>query len=364
MYVCGVTVYDYSHIGHARVRRVRRAVPAAHALGVRRGRTSQLPRRGRQDRANENAAKPRPFVWDRFVEAFPGRRHEFELFAAFARAASHGAHGRHHRHDEPFGGEGTHVRDWGRGRVLRGGLLTLIGALSGRKPEDNRAGEAIASPWTARKGTPRISRCGRRRSPASRRGRRPGARAGWHRERGAGRRSDVPRRRPADIRRRRDGPGAHHARRRPRGRRRLNGLAHASAAPLPTPASRSLSTGYRSVLKSFAEDVQEPREFLHHPRGDGAVPPDRARWMLLPRRGVPAARYTRRRWRRLPIGCSTRTRRLDATSVRQRLRRRRSRRMRMDLRRSFGKLKGAGRGRRRGVATAARACRILVEAGG
>ena len=128
MYVCGVTVYDYSHIGHARV------YVAFDVL------FRQLMRLGYDvtyvrnftdvddkiiARANETA-KPATRARGPLRGGFSGRRHEFELFAAFARAASHGAHGRHHRHDEPFGGEGARVRDWGRGRVLRGGLLTLV----------------------------------------------------------------------------------------------------------------------------------------------------------------------------------------------------------------------------------------------
>jgi cysteinyl-tRNA synthetase len=155
MYVCGVTVYDYSHIGHARVYVAfdvlfRQLMSLGYDVTYVRNFTDVDDKI--IARANENGETCDALV-DRFVEAF-----REDVFALNCLPPSLEPRATAHMDD----------------------IIDMTSRLveKGHAYETGDGDVYFAVPSTRRKGTPRISRCGRRRSPASRRGRRPGARGG------------------------------------------------------------------------------------------------------------------------------------------------------------------------------------------
>jgi cysteinyl-tRNA synthetase len=145
MYVCGMTVYDYCHLGHARMLIVfdvvrRHLVASGYDVTFVRNITDIDDKI--IQRARENG-EPMQALTERFIHAYARRLRRARRPAGRPRAARDGVSGADRRDGAGARRQGLCVSGGERRRLYAVSKFTPYGQLSGKRPADLRAGARI-----------------------------------------------------------------------------------------------------------------------------------------------------------------------------------------------------------------------------
>ena len=178
MYSCGVTVYDFSHVGHARMLMVFDVITRyLRFAGYRGDVRAELHGHRRQDHpARQPGGRAGPRDLRALHRRLPRGHGRARRAAPRRRAEGDRARPRDDRADRAPGRPRLRLPGGGR-RLLRGAAASRPTA-SSRARTSTTCRPAPASRWTSASAIRATSRCGRAPSRASRRGRVRGARAG------------------------------------------------------------------------------------------------------------------------------------------------------------------------------------------